>query len=111
MASSFPLPDLAVADLTSDEQRALYYDWQTWARPEQLQPAGDWRYWFVCAGRGWGKTRTGAETCRLWAQAGLSPILIAGRTAADVRDILIEGPSGILTTAPPWFRPNYQPSR
>lgn len=61
------------------------------------------------AGRGWGKTRVGAEAVHLIAERypGLcgSRILVAGRTAADVRDTMVEGVSGLLATAKPWFRP------
>lgn len=61
-------------------------------------------------GRGWGKTRTGAELVRRWAES--SPLLsLVGETAADVRDVMVEGESGILRTSPPWFRPTYYPSK
>jgi phage terminase large subunit-like protein len=67
------------------------------------------------AGRGWGKTRVGAEAVHIMAEkyAGKcqSRMLIAGRTAADVRDVMIDGPSGIMATAKPWFRPEYHPSK
>lgn len=57
-------------------------------------------------------TRTGAETVRLWAEKKIYDyILIAGRTAGDVRSLQIEGPSGILRVSPPWFKPKYEPSK
>jgi len=66
--------------------------------------------WVILAGRGWGKTRTGAEAVRAWAKD--YPIIhLIGRTPADVRDVMVEGPSGLLTISPKWERPDYQPSR
>jgi phage terminase large subunit-like protein len=64
--ASLPEParnDLAAA-LSPAEARALLYDWPFWARPAQLPPQGNWRVWLLLAGRGFGKTRTGAELMR-----------------------------------------------
>ena len=58
--------DATVAALTDDEAEALRYDWSFWARPEQRLPDGDWINWLILAGRGYGKTRVGAETVRQW---------------------------------------------
>ncbi len=101
-----------LASLSNDEALALLYDWRCWARPAQLEPAGDWRIWLVMAGRGFGKTRTGAE----WIQGNVSAgrygrVALVGRTAADVRDVMIQGESGLLAIAPPWARPKYEPSK
>jgi phage terminase large subunit-like protein len=96
--------------LTDEEAEQLLYDWKFWARDKQLIPSGLWTYWLIRAGRGFGKTRVGAETVRIWASN--SPrIHLIGETAADVRDTMIEGDSGILAISPPWFRPEYQPSK
>ncbi len=66
------------------------------ARPEQLVPPGDWRTWLVMAGRGFGKTRAGAEFIRQEVQAGRARrVTLAGPTAAAIRDIMIEGESGL----------------
>lgn len=90
---------------------ALFYDWQFWARPEQLPPDGDWRVWVIQAGRGFGKTRTGAEWVRSLAEQGkASRIALVGRTPADIRDIMIEGESGLLAICPPDNRPHWSPS-
>lgn len=89
----------------------LLYAWALWARPEQLAPPGDWSVWLTCCGRGWGKTRTGAEWIQDRATSARRRIILAGATAGDVRDIMIEGDSGILAVAPPWARPKYQPSK
>ncbi|PJF24990.1 MAG: ATP-binding protein, partial [Phototrophicales bacterium] len=50
--------------LSDADALALLYDWRFLARPDQLPPDGDWRVWLILAGRGWGKTRTGAEWVR-----------------------------------------------
>jgi len=83
------------------QARALLYDWSFWARPAQLPPPGDWRIWLLLAGRGFGKTRTGAELIR----ARVAP------TAGDARNVMVEGESGILAISPPWDRPHYEPSK
>lgn len=81
------------------------------SRSEQRAPAeADWDNWVLIAGRGFGKTRTGAE----WSiqQARMYPRgALVGATAADTRDILVEGESGIMACAPTAFRPLYEPSK
>lgn len=70
-------------------------DWHaTQARPEQVPPTGDWRTWLILAGRGWGKTRTGAEWLRKERHNAPRMAIIAP-TFADARDICIEGESGL----------------
>lgn len=92
--------------LSDAEAATLLYDWEFWARPEQAQPPGDWLLWLILAGRGWGKTRTGAETTRRWVQE--CPLVnLIGATADDARDIMIEGESGILAICPQRERPRY----
>jgi len=84
--------------------------WELLARPEQRPPQGDWLTWLILAGRGWGKTRTGAE----WVQANVNRYgrwILAGRTSGDLRDIMIEGESGILRIARDGNRPQYEPSK
>jgi len=101
-----------LADLTDEEAAALEYDWQFWARPNQLAPIGDWQTWLLLAGRGFGKTRTGAEWVRDKATSGkFGRIALVAPTASDARDVLVEGESGILAISPPWFRPHYEPSK
>ena len=90
----------------------LANSWRLKARPEQLAPIGDWQTWLILAGRGWGKTRTGAE----WVQeqvllGSASRIALVAPTASDVRDVMIEGESGILATAANHMRPVYEPSK
>ena len=103
-----------ISTLPPESVRALSYDWTAlWARPEQLPPAGDdWLLWMILAGRGWGKSRTGAECVRHWIESGACRrVALVARTAADVRDVMVDGESGILAISPPWFRPVYEPSK
>lgn len=107
-----------IGSLNAQEARAFDYAWPIWARPEQLQPPGDWTTWLILAGRGYGKTRTGSETIREWV-CGDTPlsggkyrrIALVAETAADARDVMVEGGSGILAVHPPGFRPTYEPSK
>ena len=85
--------------------------WRELARPNQLPPVGDWQTWVFLAGRGTGKTRGGAEWVREQVEAGGRRGALVGPTAADVRDVMIEGPSGILACATPENYPRYEPSR
>lgn len=98
--------------LPTNELLALKYKWSFWARQKQLAPTGDWVYWLILAGRGFGKTRTGAEWVRQIAESGkVEYINLVGPTNGDVRNIMVEGESGIMRTSPPWFKPEFQPSK
>ena len=97
-------------ELDADEMLELLYQWEFWARPNQLIPPGDWTTWLIMAGRGFGKTRVGAETCRIWARTNRLVNIIAP-TSDDARDVCIEGESGILAVCPPDERPLYKPSK
>ncbi len=82
------------------------------ARANQRPPEGDWRTWLMLMGRGSGKTRAAAEWVRRRVESGASGrIALVGPTAADVRDTMVDGQSGILAVCPPWFRPRYEPTR
>jgi phage terminase large subunit-like protein len=101
-----------LGDLGPNELLALEHDWPFWARPGQLPPDGDWTVWLRMAGRGEGKTRSGAEWCL--AQAEVMPGSIGhlvAPTAADTRDVMVEGPSGIVNIGHPAKRPEYEPSK
>lgn len=93
------------------EKLALAWSWRQTARPSQLLPDGKWTYWLIMAGRGFGKTRTGAETAREWVKQGFRYVNLIGATADDARDIMVQGESGILAVCPPWDRPDYKPSQ
>lgn len=101
---------LILSELSDAELAALEWDWEFWARQNQKAPAGIWSYWLILAGRGFGKTRCGAE----WVRSSIkhSPYInLIGATADDARDIMVEGESGILAICPKHERPNYLPSK
>lgn len=105
-----------VDGLSESNQRYLLrelFDWEgTWAREAQKEPLGSWRVWLIKAGRGFGKTRTGAEWVRKQVEQGLARrIALVGQTASDVRDVMVEGETGILAVSPPHMRPKYEPSK
>ena len=91
---------------------AIEFDWPSIARSEQLPPPGDWSTWLILAGRGAGKTRAGAEWVRSLAEAAsVGRIALVGPTAADARDTMVEGESGLLAIAPNSNRPMFEPSK
>lgn len=101
-----------LARLSDDEAAELLFRWPFWARPAQLAPPGEWRTWLVKAGRGFGKTRTGAEWVRSLVESGAARrVALVAPTAADARDVMVEGESGLLAVCPPWDRPSYEPSK
>jgi phage terminase large subunit-like protein len=103
------------------ELEHLRWKWPLLARPDQLPPAAgaaDWTTWLMVGGRGAGKTRAGAEWVRaivhghpMFTDRPARRIALVGETAADVRDVMIEGVSGILAVHPPARRPQWTPSR
>jgi phage terminase large subunit-like protein len=116
------------SSLTDAERASLEFDWAgMWSRPEQREPAGQWRTWLYLAGRGAGKTRTGAEWIRrnLTGSTPLAPgryrhACLLAETAKDARDVMVgdglepsnpAAGSGILQVCPPDFAPLYEPSK
>jgi phage terminase large subunit-like protein len=102
---------LALQDMDPEQ---LLWDWSVWGRPEQQAPAGDWNIWLVLAGRGFGKTRLASEWVREQAKyttTGQRRFALVARTAADVRDVIVEGESGIMNVTPPSEKPLYEPSK
>jgi len=89
----------------------LRFDWRFQGRPEQQAPEGNWRYWLILAGRGFGKTRAGAEWVRAQVQLGRKRIALVAPTTADARDVMVEGESGLLNVCFHDERPIFQPSR
>ena len=65
--ASLPEADRAavLAGFSPEQAQELLYDWRFWGRPSQQPPPGDWQFWLIMAGRGFGKTRTGAEWIRM----------------------------------------------
>ena len=97
--------------LTATEQRALVHHWRLWARAEQLPPRGPWRIWLVMAGRGFGKTRAGAEWVRWVAEHNpAARIALVGASLGEVRSVMVEGESGLLALAAPARSPRFEPS-
>ncbi len=93
------------------ERRELAWHWRLWARTEQIAPPGNWRIWLIMAGRGFGKTRAGAEWVREVAAANPDArIALVGASLGEARAVMIEGESGILATSPPRRRPQFEPS-
>lgn len=103
--------EAALAALNGSEKAMLRWHWQVWARAEQLPPPGDWRAWLICAGRGFGKTRAGAEWVRAMARENPDArIALIGASLAETRAIMVEGESGLLACCPPGHRPIFEPS-
>ncbi|UGQ21778.1 DNA-packaging protein [Brucella anthropi] len=105
------------AGLTPQHVEAAEAEWLFQARDAQLPPYGDWRTWLIMGGRGSGKTRAGAE----WASGmalGLPPfaktacghIALVGETFGDAREVMVDGPSGILAVSR-LARPRYEATR
>jgi phage terminase large subunit-like protein len=116
-----------LASFKPEELASLQFEWPFWARKLQLPPPGDWSNWLILAGRGFGKTRTGAEWVRQ-NMCGSTPltggrwrhIALIAETAADARDVMVgdgkqpsdpSAGSGILQVHPKDFLPLYEPSK
>jgi phage terminase large subunit-like protein len=106
-----------VGNISDEEAADLLWRWQFWGRPNQHAPLGAWATWVILAGRGFGKTRAGSEWIRQMV-CGDTPltggkarrIALIAETAADGRDVMVQGDSGLLAVHPPEFRPIYTPS-
>ncbi|PCJ24144.1 MAG: ATP-binding protein [SAR86 cluster bacterium] len=100
--------DAFIASLSLDECEALIYDWRGFnARPNQIAPGGDWDIWLALAGRGFGKTRMGAEWVKEQVEAGCMRIALIAETQKDLEKVMIEGDSGLLSLYPESQRPKY----
>jgi phage terminase large subunit-like protein len=105
--------------LSDEERAALVRDlgddfadaWEILARDEQLPPAGDWWCWVLGAARGFGKTRALSGTIHMAVRAGYRRMHLVCPSYRDVIDTMVDGPSGILATAPPGERPRWIASR
>ena len=99
-----------LANITDAEAEALLYDWRGFhARHDQIMPPGEWEIWLVLAGRGFGKTRTGAEAVREEVALGRSSrIGLIAETAADARDVMV---AELLRIFPKAERPVYKSSK
>ena len=105
-------PVEALTSLSEDELRLLLEgaaeadavvfdaDWESWVRDGQKPPEGPWRHWVMLAGRGFGKTRAGAEFVSAFAREHAdAKIALVGATADEARAVMVEGPSGLLAVA------------
>ncbi len=100
-----------VRSLPREAQQLLRDLWITQARDEQLPPPGDWRLWLICAGRGFGKTRTGAEWVTEVARSNRhARIALVGSSLTEVRAVMVEGESGLLACSLGDNRPRFDPS-
>jgi len=98
--------------LVNLDKELLLYNYDFNARPKQKFPDGDWLTWLIKSGRGFGKSWIGSNWVIDRAKKYKEPIAIIGKNAADVRDVQVEiGLSSILKLSPPWFKPEYQPSK
>ncbi|OYW37878.1 MAG: ATP-binding protein [Azorhizobium sp. 12-66-6] len=112
-----------LAELPEADARLLLADWEMWARPDQLPPdaaqaGGPWSTWLVLGGRGAGKTRAGAEWVRglalgrpPFAERPVGRIALVAETMSDVREVMVEGVSGLLSVHAAGERPIWEPTR
>ena len=100
-----------LAKLTPAEAALLQYEWNFWARPNQLPPKTEWGIWLLLTGRGFGKTRAGAQWVIEQAKTAGTHIAMVCRVPADGRDVMANGESGVVRSSPPDFRPTYIPSQ
>ncbi|HET7852011.1 MAG TPA: terminase family protein, partial [Methyloceanibacter sp.] len=110
-----------LSGLPAHELQRLHYDFELWARDDQLPPSfaaggGPWTAWLMLGGRGAGKTRAGAEWVRAIVQhadddASSMRVALVGETLADARAVMVEGVSGLLAVHPPEAKPLYEPSK
>ncbi len=98
--------------LSDFEAKVLSHDWPFWARINQLPPKGNWAHWLMLAGRGFGKTRAGAEWVRTLTE-GVEPkrIALVAPTLHDARAVMVEGDSGLMAVSPPWHKPKFEASK
>lgn len=97
--------------LSDKEADRLLTDWDFWRREDQGAPDGDWHVWMLMAGRGFGKTRTGAEWVRGVAERQAKiRIALVGASLNEARQVMVEGESGLLSIAPADKRPVYESS-
>ena len=97
--------------LSDEQKREFRTHWRLWARSSQLPPAGDWRTWLIMAGRGFGKTRAGAEWVRMLADADPGArIALVGASLGEARAVMVEGESGLLEICAPGHYPQFEPS-
>jgi phage terminase large subunit-like protein len=101
----------SIAAMPDDERDAILSDWHFWARDNQLPPPGDWFVWLLMGGRGSGKSKSASEYVQEQVMTGrVGRVALVGQDAGDVRDVMIDGVSGLARIAPNDFRPRHYPS-
>lgn len=100
-----------ISELSEDEVNLILYNWDIWARDEQLLFRRTDFVIMARAGRGWGKTRFSSEAIIEWERKGFKYFGICNASPAAVRDINVLGESGIIACSPPWNKPEYQVSK
>lgn len=92
--------NLIINSLSHNERLEIMSNWRFFARPEQIQPDGDWDNWLLLAGRGFGKTRSGAEWVREEIFIGNKKMIaVVAETYEDLRNVILNGNSGLIKTA------------
>ncbi|MEM7667074.1 MAG: terminase family protein [Pseudomonadota bacterium] len=103
--------DRLIAALSTDERNEFGYIWEFFAREAQLAPPGDWRVWLIMAGRGFGKTRAGAEWVRMIAESNSEArIALVTSSLSEARAVMVEGESGVIACCAPERRPLFEAS-
>ncbi len=98
-------------EMDQTERISFDYLWEFNARPNQLPPQGEWRVWMTMAGRGFGKTRAGAEWVRMIAETNPDArIALVSSSLAEARGVMVEGESGLLAICRPGHKPHFEPS-
>jgi phage terminase large subunit-like protein len=98
--------------LSDTQRKKLRPYWPVWAHPGQVAPSDAWHTWVIIAGRGYGKTRAGAEWVRAVAEGDpTARIALVGDSLGEARRVMVEGPSGLLAIARPKWRPAFEPSK
>lgn len=107
----FALREEKLLALDDEQRREFEHHWRLWARDEQVAPDGDWRIWLILAGRGFGKTRAGAEWVReIAARDPEARIALVAASLGEARAVMVEGESGLMAVSPPGKRPRFEPS-
>lgn len=101
-----------LSNLSDSDKEQLKYDWNFWARPKQIMPPGDWRYWLLLAGRGFGKGMAGSnaviqEVAKASKRGKKLSIALIGSNISEIEKVMINGKSGILSQGDPKKAPTY----
>lgn len=100
-----------VKQMPQSERDAFSHHFGFHAHPGQEPPEGDWRTWLIMAGRGFGKTRAGAEWVRSVAETDRhARIALVATSLNEARAVMVEGESGLLACCAPGHAPAYEPS-